>query len=147
MPDLQEMILRARFILANAPRRLEVFRLVNARLSTKEISLKLGRKINNVGRDLQMMREYEIIKEKINKNGDILKKDGAIVYEKHPLLKYVPESYFKDVSDTTKLRKTPLHKKESGITTDFPTLPSPSDILQIAKEGETHIYEFYLVQY
>jgi len=142
MAELQEIILRARFILANAPRRLEVFRLVNGRLSTKEISLKLGRKISNVGRDLQMMREFEIIKEKIDKNGNILKKDGATVYEKHPLLKHVPESYFQDVSDTTRLKKTSLHKRDSGITTDFPTLPSPSDILQIAKEGETHLYEF-----
>ena len=93
MAELHEMILRARFILANAPKRLEVFRLVNGRHSTKDISLKLGRKLSNVGRDLQRMRDMDIIKEKIDKTGNVVKKDGAIVYEKHPLLKHLSESF------------------------------------------------------
>ncbi len=142
MAGLQEMISRARFVFSNAPRRLDVFRLVNGRLSTKEVSLILGRQMSNVIRDLRMMRDMEIIIEKIDKEGNIVRNGGVAIYEKHPLLKHVSESYFQGISDTTKLKKTPLDKKESRSKADFLVLPSPSDILQIAKEGETYIYEF-----
>ena len=97
--------------------------------------------MSNVGRDLQRMRDMDIIKEKIDKTGNVVKKDGAIVYEKHPLLKHLSESFSRK-SLTLLSSKTPFNKKDSVRTAGFPTLPSPSDILQIAKEGETQIYEF-----
>ena len=128
MAGLQEMISRARFVFSNAPRRLDVFRLVNGRLSTKEVSLILGRQMSNVIRDLRMMRDMEIIIEKIDKEGNIVRNGGVAIYEKHPLLKHVSESYFQGISDTTKLKKTPLDKKESRSKADFLVLPSPSDI-------------------
>lgn len=142
MVGLQEMILRARYAFANSKQRLEVFRLVNGRLTVKEISLKLGRSASNVGKEIKMMRDFGIINIKLDANGNAMKKGRAIIYDKNSLLKHVSESHFQNVSDTTKLKKTTIKKRASGIPADFPALPSETDILQIAKEGETHIYEF-----
>ncbi|HHX87370.1 MAG TPA: hypothetical protein GX693_04220 [Firmicutes bacterium] len=142
MAGLQEMIIRARFVFANSPQRLEVFRLVNGRLTVREISLKLGRSASNVGKEIKMMRDLGIINVKLAADGNAMKKGGAIIYDKNSLLKHVSKSYFQNVSDTAKFKKATLHKKASGIVADFPALPSATDILQIAKEGETHIYEF-----
>ena len=40
--ELQELISRGRFVFSGAPKRLEVFRLINGKRNTKEIAIKIG---------------------------------------------------------------------------------------------------------
>jgi len=104
MVDLQELISRGRFIFSNASKRKEVFNLVNGKRSTKEIATKTGRSLSVVIQDLEKLRDVELVKEKRNEN-NIVKKDNATVYEKVPLIKHVPSSYFNSISKTNKLLK------------------------------------------
>lgn len=139
--ELQEIISRARFILSGAPKRYDIFNLINGKNSTKDISKKTGRSLSSVLHDIKKLRDLELIREKLEKNG-ILKKAAATVYEKVPLVRHVPNSYFKDIANMTKLVKKPTNRiirtsKRSPIRT-----PSENEILDICKDGEDQLYEF-----
>lgn len=141
MTDLQELIIRGRFIFSNAPKRAEVFELINGKKSTKEIASKTGRSLSAVIQDIEKLRDVELVKEK--KNGDkIVKKDGATVYEKVPLIKHVPISYFESVSKTGILAKEKPVKKESGSRQATKHIPNENEILDICKNHEDQLCEF-----
>ena len=76
MADLQELISRARFTFSGAPKRFDVFNLINGKNSTKDISRKTGRSLSAVLQDIQRLRDFELIMEKQDKAGAV-KKDGA----------------------------------------------------------------------
>jgi DNA-binding transcriptional ArsR family regulator len=141
MVDLQELIVRGRMIFDGASRRLEVFELVNGR-STKEISRKTGRSLSAVDQDIEKLKDIELIVEKKDSKGNVVKKDGSMVYEKNPIIRHVPFSYFRDVANTTKLVKKPV--KAQGKTPKPATIhiPSENEILDICKQGEDQLYEF-----
>lgn len=140
--ELQELISRGRLILSGAPSRFEVFRLINGKRSTKEIARKVGRHLSSVLGDIEKLRDMELVREKKDRKGEIIKKEDAVVYEKVPLIKHVSPSYFQDVAPTNKLvKKVPSKKigkpKPTGIH-----IPQENEILDICKYGEDQLYEF-----
>ncbi len=141
MVDLQELITRGRMIFDGASKRLEIFELVNGR-STKEIARKSGRSLSAVDQDIEKLRDMELIQEKKDSEGNVLKKDGSILYEKVPLVKHISLSYFGGLADTSKLVK---QASKTRVRASKPTsihVPSENEILDICKQGEDQLYEF-----
>src|SRR5580700_7845580 len=99
--DLQELISRGRFIFAGAPQRLTIYKLVDGRKTAKLIAKVTKRYVTNVHGDLRRLADIGLIEEK-KKEGQTVKKDGFTLYEKTPLARTVPISYF---SGPTKLAK------------------------------------------
>lgn len=141
MVDLQELISRGRFIFSNAQKRKEVFNLVNGKRSTKEIATKAGRSLSAVIQDLEKLRDVELVREKRNGN-NIVKKNGATVYEKIPLIKHVPPSYFDSISKTNKLVKEKVSRKGKTQRAISIRIPTENEILDICKNHEDQLYEF-----
>jgi DNA-binding Lrp family transcriptional regulator len=141
MADLQELISRARFIFSGAPKRFDVYNLINGKRSTKDISKKTGRSLSSVLQDIEKLKDLELIQERQFKNG-FLKKDGASVFEKTPIIKHVSKSYFRDVSSTSKLSKKRISKISRSQDLSSIHIPSEGEILDICKEGEDQLYEF-----
>lgn len=143
MTDLQELISRARFIFSGAPKRFDLFKLINGKNSSKDIANKTGRSLSSVLQDIEKLRDLKLIQEK-QANNIPIKKDGASIFEKTPLIKHVPDSYFKDVVDTTKFMKEKV--KKIGKTKKISSLhtPTETEILDICKKGENQLYEFKL---
>src|SRR2546427_12574784 len=142
MVDLQELIVRGRMIFDGASRRLEVFELVNGGRSTKEIARKAGRGLPAVDKDLGKIRDMELIQEKKDVKGNVIKKDEHTVFEKTPLIRHVPISYFGNVANTSKLvSKTPKGQAKISKLASI-HIPSENEILDICKIGEDQLYEF-----
>jgi hypothetical protein len=140
--DLQELIARARLIFNGAPQRREIFNLINGKKSAKELAIKSGRQLTNTLRDLQKLKDLELISPKITEQGGLIKKDNSIVYEQSLLLKHLPSSYFDQPEKVaaTKPQKT----TRTGINR-LPTqisIPTTQQILDICSSGEDQLYEF-----
>jgi hypothetical protein len=142
--DLQELITRGRFIFAGAPERLALFLLVDGRQNASQLAKHTRRHINNVRRDLGKMRDAEMLRVKLDRNGSEVQISGLPVYEKVPLAKTIPAHYF---------RGTPTRRREaipSGRTTAKAArdrrkplpVPTENEILDICKNGEDQLYEF-----
>lgn len=141
--DLQELIFRGRFLFSGSPKRLEVFKLVNGRRNSKEIAIACGRGHNSTLNDLKMMNDYSMIQPKIN-NGEILRKNRCIVYEKVPLLNHIPTKYFEDGSKgrTKIIKKEKVQKNARLQVISSLHIPSETELLDICRYGEDQIYEF-----
>lgn len=146
MDSLQELIFRARFVMADAPERLKIFELVNGRRNTAEIAKLVNRHINNTRRDLTRLSDVGLI-QPITDAGVQIKKDGLPVYEKVSLAKTIPLRYF---SIPAKLPGKPsqisapsgkLSRLSNRIPKPF-SFPTEEEALQIAKSGEDQFYEF-----
>lgn len=142
--EIQELVSRGRILFSEAPKRLEVFKLVNGKRSAKQIARKLGRSDVATLNDLLKMRDLELISPRIDKNGKTVKKDSSIIYDKVPLIRHIPISYF---ADYTKIAKEAVKAKTLGGRTtirSIPSLhmPSETEILDICRSGEDQIYEF-----
>jgi hypothetical protein len=142
--EIQELVSRARILFSDAPKRLEVFKLVNGKRSAKEIARELDRSEIAVLNDLLKMRDLELISPRMDKNGKAIKKGKSIVYDKVPLVRHIPISYF---ADYTKIAKETVKAKElSGRVKirSIPSLhmPSETEILDICRNGEDQIHEF-----
>jgi hypothetical protein len=150
--DLQEIITRGRFMFSKAPGRLEVFELVNGRRSTFAIAKTTRRHVNNIRRDLQLLSDGGLIQPRNDGEGNALKSDGFPVYEKVPLARTVPSSYFQGPSKALSppsrghSRSGPKSNsttKSSGARKPVPLpIPSETDLLDICKNGEDQAYEF-----
>jgi predicted HTH transcriptional regulator len=140
--DLQELISRGRFIFSGAPERLKLFALVDGRRTAKELAKRLkGRHVNNIHRDLRSLRDIGLIQER-SKDGVAMKKDGFALYEKTPLARAVPVSYFSGPRrvDKPKLARDPTKDKRKRPK-PLP-LPSEIEILDMCKKGEDQTLEF-----
>jgi len=142
--EIQELVSRARILFSDAPKRLEVFKLVNGKRSAKEISRKSGKPLVPTLHDLRKMKDLELISPRIDKNGKVLKKDKSIVYEKVPLIRHISISYF---TDATKIAKEEAKSRElSGKMKTQATrslhMPNETEILDICRDGEDQIHEF-----
>ncbi|MGB7555713.1 MAG: RNA-binding domain-containing protein [Candidatus Korobacteraceae bacterium] len=139
--DLQELIARGRFIFQGAPERLRLFSLVDGRKTPEEIARKTKRHVNNVHRDLRRLADVGLIAAR-TKDDQVLKKDGFRLYEKTPLARTVPISYF------TAPTKIPKPQGSGGVERNKKTrprplpLPSETDILDMCKKGEDQTLEF-----
>jgi len=140
--DLQELISHGRFLLSNSPKRLEVFKLINAKNSTKDIKNKVGRSLSAVIQNCEKLRDFGLIQEKKDTSGKLIKKQGATVFEKVPLIKHVSLSYFGPVANTTMLVKKPTSKKNISKKAGSIHIPTETEILEICKNLEDQLYEF-----
>lgn len=138
--ELQELISRARLLFRGSPKRSLVFSLVNGKRSAKEISIKTRRPFPATLQDLQMMKDYEIIRPCSTDFG-ILKKNGSMVYEKSPLIKHIPGSLLKDHTKTAKIVNDSRSKKTERVDIAI-RIPTEQEILDICRHGEDQPYEF-----
>jgi predicted HTH transcriptional regulator len=140
--DLQELISRGRFVFAGAPERLGLYKLIDGRKTAADLAKLTKRHINNVNRDLRKLADIGVLEEK-KKDGVTVKKGRYTLYEKTPLARTVPISYF---SGPVRLqrRETARVATAKGGQKRLQTLAVPTDtaILDICKEGEDQIYEF-----
>jgi len=140
---LQELITRGRFIFSGAPKRLEVFQLIDGKRNAKDIAIRTGRKLNAVLNDIKKLKDLELIQPRRDDQGNIVKKDGSTVYEKVPLLKHIPLSYFRDVTKRSYILAQRRIQKRTSVKKITPIrVPSAEEILDICKSGESQIYEF-----
>lgn len=141
--ELQELVARARLLFTGAPKRFQVFDLVNGRKSAKEIARKCKRSLSVTLRDLQKMKDLELIFIRKKENGKIFKKDNSMVYKKNPLLKHLSYSYLKDPTKIPISRKYQRVKRK-GIrkVPKAISVPNEQEILEICRSGESQIYEF-----
>jgi len=139
--DLQELISRGRFIFAGASERLGIYKLVDGRKTAEDFARVSKRHVNNVRRDLRALADIGLIQER-QKDGQAVKKDGSALYEKTPLARTVPISYF---TGPTRLRKltTPIGsvKNKAKRPQSLP-LPSENEVLDMCKTGEDQTAEF-----
>src|SRR5579872_3291412 len=134
--DLQELISRGRFIFSRAARRLDVYKLVDGRRTAKDIAKLLKRHVNNIHRDLRALADVELIQER-QKGGQTITKDGFALYEKTPLARAVPISYF---SGPTRLARPPAATvraaKGKGKPRQSLSVPTENELLDMCKKGE-----------
>lgn len=143
--ELQELIARARFTFNNAPNRLEIFKQINGKRSAKEISKNVRRSLNSTLNDLKKLIDLELITQKRDGNSKIIKKNNAIVYDKVPLARQIPTSYYQNIKRTRKRIKSQLKEiksKTNQTVLKSVHLPNENEILDICKDGETQVYEF-----
>lgn len=141
--ELQELIARGRFAFARAGGRLKVFELVSGRRSAKEIAKTLKRDHASALHDLRRLKDLELIQPKPDGDGNTLKKDGSVVYEKSPLARQIPLSYF---HGPVKLRHAVKGQRPkpglSARKAKSLTVPSEIEILDLCKAGEDEVAEF-----
>jgi hypothetical protein len=142
--EIQELVARGRILFSGASARLKVFKLVNGKRSAKEIARKFGRSQNAILNDLLKMKDLELIFPKMDKDGKTTRKADSIVYEKAPLIRHIPISYF---DDYTKIAEQNVKAKVLGgkpKSKKLPILhmPPETEILDICRRGEEQIYEF-----
>jgi hypothetical protein len=142
MVNLQELIVRGRMIFEGASKRLEVFEFVDGVLPTNKIAKKAHRSLSAVDKDIEKLKDMELIQEKKDGKGNTVKRNGSTVYEKNPVIKHIALSYFSDVADTTKLVKRPTKTAARGPRVPTIHVPSENEVLEICKQGEDQIYEF-----
>lgn len=138
--ELQELVARARIIFQGAPKRAQVFELVNGKRSAKEIARRSRKSLSAALQDLQKMRDMELVVPKKNDDGQLLKRDNSVVYEKHPLLKHLSENYFEDPTQLPQPKRNKAAKKRILITSV--KIPNEQEILDICRSGEDQLYEF-----
>lgn len=141
--NLQELVARARLIFEGAPKRRQVFDLVNGKKSGKEIARRSGKSLSATLQDLQKLKDLALIMPKLDDNGSRIKKEGSIVYEKSPLLKHLPGSYFNEPEKIAAVKSKKAQLKKSGRSTPkIIAIPSLQQILDICNSGEDQLYEF-----
>jgi predicted HTH transcriptional regulator len=142
--DLQELIIRGRFLFSSAPSRLHVFNQVNGRRTATEIAKMLRRHVNNIHRDLKSLSDAGLLQPKRGEDGEPFKKDGYTVYEKIPLARTIPVTYFKtsirhpvrpSKRNSTKRRMVERRPKPLGV-------PTENEMLDICRKGEDQVHEF-----
>lgn len=149
MDSLQELIFRARFVMAKAPSRLKIFDAVNGRRSTDDIAKLLQRHVNNVRRDLTLLADSGLIQPVFEK-GEQIKKNGYPVYEKVPLARTIPVRFFSTPTKLVGNANVNAHWVSAGVSKRGNSVrvpkslafPTENEILEIAKAGEDQIYEF-----
>lgn len=142
MADLQELIARGRFIFSGAPKRLEVFKLINGKRTSKDIASKTGRSMSNILHDIEKLIDLELVRKKKGANGNFIEKDASSMYEKAPLIKHVSLSYFHGISKTDGARKKMIEKKGTARQISRLPIPTVQEILDICNKGESQLYEF-----
>ena len=136
-----QSVTRGRLSFGGAPKRLEIYKLINGKLSSKEIARTAGRSLSAVLHDIEELRDIELIREKKNDLDLPVKKDGSTVYEKNPVIRHMSLSYFQDVAETSRLVRRPIEGKSAGSRSVL-HVPTDNEVLDICKNGETQLYEF-----
>ena len=141
--NLQELVARARLLFDGAPKRRQVFVLVNGKKSGKEIARKSGKSFSATLQDLQKMKNLELITSKVDESGNIIKKENSTIYEQAPLLKHLPRSYFDEPEKVAVVKPKKTSSEKSGrFAPTMITVPAFQQILDICDSGEDQLYEF-----
>ncbi len=140
--ELQEIVARARLLFEGAMKRRQVFELINGKRSAKEIARKTGKTLAGALRDLQMMRDMELIAPRKNEDGSIFKRDNSVVYEVSPLLKHLSPSYFDEPEKLVAKKPKESSKKSRKSIMSIIAIPSIKQTLDICSNGEDQLYEF-----
>jgi hypothetical protein len=143
--DLQELITRGRFLFSRAPSRLKIYELVNGRRTSSDIARLAARRPSNVGTDLKTLTDAGLIQPRVGRDEKVMKKGGSTVYEKVPLARTVPLSYFTGAAQpalqpTQKAKSATISQSRAGRRT-LP-VPSETDILDLCRSGEDQTHEF-----
>jgi DNA-binding transcriptional ArsR family regulator len=142
---LQEIITRGRFLFADAPERLNVFRLVTGRANAQEIAQTLRRHVNNVRRDLGKLEDAGLIEVRRDSRSSLpVKKNGMPLYEKIPLARTVPLKYFLQSAQRPGRSIEPqaaTKRQKRSRTSSLPDL-TESAVLALCRSGEDQIAEF-----
>ncbi len=140
--DLQELISRGRFVFAGARERLKVYGLVDGRRTAKDLAKVTKRHVKNVHRDLRRLADIGLIEER-TKGGETLEKDGFALYDKTPLARTVPLSYFDGpVRLPNRNEVVTAAAKGKGKRPQPLPVPTETTILDMCKSGEDQILEF-----
>lgn len=140
--EIQELVARARILFEGAVKRRQVFEFVNGKRSAKEIALKSGKTLAGALKDLQMMRDMEVIIPRKNDDDSIFKRDNSVVYEVSPLLKHLPSSYFDEPERLVAKKPKGESKKSKKVVVSTISTPSIKQTLDICSAGEDQLYEF-----
>lgn len=142
--DLQELIIRGRFILGATSERLKLFQLVDGRQDTAQLAKRTRRHVNSVRRDLNTMRDAGLIQARHDRDGTETKRSGFPIYEKVPLARTIPTHYFVGTKVVSSSPRRHVPQASKGSTDRRKPLPVPgeSEILDICKNGEDQLYEF-----
>ena len=128
--------------MAEAPSRLKVFQAVDGRSTARDIAIRTGRHVNNVRRDLTMLRDAGLIQPKTGGAGDIATRDGFPMYEQVPLARTISTKYFEPTSKRPERPEMSAgHARRQRKLTEL-TVPSETEVLEIARQGEDQLYEF-----
>ena len=138
--DLQELVARARILFRKAPKRLHIFELVNGKRSAREIAYRSGRGLSATLADLQGMKDMELLYYRKDSSGRVRRKSNSVVYEKHPILKHLSQSYFDDPTALPHKKKGESGKKSTSVCSV--KVPTEQEILAICRAGEDQLYEF-----
>jgi predicted HTH transcriptional regulator len=140
--DLQELISRGRFVFAAAPERLRVYGLVDGRRTAKELAKVTKRHVNNVHRDLRRLADIGLIEER-TKGGEIMEKDGHALWDKTPLARTVPLSYFSGPVRLADRKDTVMAAPKAKAKRPQPLpVPSENEVLDMCRSGEDQTIEF-----
>ena len=139
--DLQELIKRGRLLLAGSSKRFAVFRLVNGRRTAMDIALETRRQATNVHRDLKLLSDAELIRIR-TRDGRAAKANGYVVYEKVPLARTLPLTYFHGQPASVKPAERSSRTKPKTERAKALPVPSSSEIVDICNRGEDQTYEF-----
>lgn len=141
--DLQELISRGRFVFASAPERLKLYELVDGRRTAKDLAAITKRHVNNVRRDLRHLDDIGLIEVRM-RDGERAEKEGFTLYQKTPLARTVPLSYFRGKRRIPKTQE-PVKSSISKATVKPPKplpVPTETDILDMCNAGEDQTVEF-----
>jgi predicted HTH transcriptional regulator len=120
-----------------------VYRLVDGRRTAKDLAKVTKRHINNVHRDLRRLADIGLIEER-TKGGGTAEKDGFALYDKAPLARTVPLSYFSGpvrLPDRNEVVTAAAPKGKGKRPQPLP-VPTETTILDMCKSGEDQILEF-----
>jgi predicted HTH transcriptional regulator len=143
--DLQELIARGRFLFARSSDRLRVFELVNGKQTAEQIARTLKRRPNHIYENLRLLEDAGLIQPKLDRNGTVKKIGRSTLYEKVPLARTVPITYFRGPAKIIAASSKPGRRASSGASPRKPPVlkvPSETEVLDICKRGEDQIYEF-----
>jgi predicted HTH transcriptional regulator len=137
MITLQELITRGKFVMSEAPSRLQVFEAVDGRRNVKDIASMTGRHENNVRRDLSVLVDAGLIQIKGEPS-------RLPIFEKVPLARTIPLRYFQPIAkrpEPAVITEEAKAKRKARGKTEL-AVPTESELLEIAKDGEDQLHEF-----
>lgn len=147
MDKIQELVARGRILFLNAPKRRFIFSILNGKFSAKEVATKTGRSLSSVLQDLQKMRDFGLIVPRKDSDGKIVKKYESVVYDKNPLIKHLPKSYFEATILPSANKSLGISVKATGSKRTQQVfskiaIPNEQQILDICRSDENQIFEF-----
>lgn len=109
--SLQEIIARGRYLFSGAPKRFQVFKMINDKRTGKDIARKVGRSQSSVLQDIQKMKDFGLILSRRDDDGNLVKEEGSVVFEKNSIVKHISNSHFEPIANVKSLNKESIGKK------------------------------------